>query len=133
MDVRRLQSNMGTFRRLAKDSLVYCEDAHKAFVEWDALLMELRQNVLAKQGEIASRPPLPDPPAAVSYLPEPDPPVSSLPFSTWNFWRRDYVPHLSDSFWLLVPSIEACFRRLYKCLTSGPGGNPLGVSGVSPG
>lgn len=83
-------------------------------MEWDALLMELRQTVLAKQegGQ-------PGPPAAIPYAPDPESAVSSLPFPVYHF--TDTLP-VTHAYWQVAPDTEACLRRFYTCLTSGPGG-----------
>lgn len=94
-------------------------DAHKAFLEWDALLTELRQSILAKQNQSATAPVLADPAATAACHPEPDPSLSSVPFSHPKLWG---LTPLNDPIWEILPSLDACFRRVYKCITFGPGG-----------
>lgn len=116
-----MQSNVLTLRRQAKQCLVYCVDAHKAFVEWDALLIELRQSILAKQNQTGTATAPADPSATAARHPEPDPSLSSIPFSHPILCGQTT---LSDAIWEIMPRLEACFRRVYICITSSPGAMP---------
>lgn len=116
---RLLQAKVITLRRMAKDSLVCCEDAHTEFVQWAHMIRELRETVLGKQGEIRSSPPIRASPAIV---PGPKSVVKSLPFPVSDWSYDSNVPPLTHQYWQFAMDLETSLRRYYKCLSSGPGG-----------
>lgn len=106
---------------MAKESLTYCEEAQQELKKWDGMIKELRGNVLRQQGgtQRPSAPVAPVPLVPTPSYPEPDPVVSILNFAAVDVSCGPHRPTLAHAYWVIAPSVEACLRRFYKCLTSG--------------
>lgn len=105
---------------MAKESFTYCEEAQEELKKWDGMIKELRGNVLRQQGgtQRPAAPAAPVPFVPTPYYPEPDPVVSILNFGSFGLNYAPYRPNLAHAYWVIAPSVEACLRRFYKCLTS---------------
>lgn len=128
--MRLLRTNMDTVRGLARDSSKHCKDVENAFVAWYTTIGELRRAVLEKQNSLPStsldsHAPLPASFPTHSHHTRHTPPVHSLPPlplpTPALSVLRDFGRQVAD-FWVFAPGIEACYRRFYKCLTSGHAG-----------